>query len=87
MVMAIIDKNNMKIAVTVKTGTRKSRIEKVDDSNYKIQTKELPEKGKANLAVLKIVAKEFGVSPNEIKIVSGKKSSKKILILNSKNLK
>lgn len=49
------------------------------DGRVKIYVKAAPEKGKANDAVLKLVAKEQGVKKGNVRIVSGHASRKKVL--------
>ncbi len=69
----------MKIFVKVKPGAKQEKVEKIDDINFKVQVRELPEKGKANRAVLKIIADYFGVSQSNIRIISGSTSRLKII--------
>lgn len=69
----------MKIFVKVKPKAKKERVEKIDDINFKVSVKELPEKGKANRAVIKALADYFSVSQLNIKIISGSTSKLKII--------
>ena len=52
---------------------------KIGDNNFEVWVKEIPEKGKANTAVIKAFAKHFKIPQDNIKIISGKSSHKKIL--------
>jgi len=72
---------NKVISISVKPGAREDKIERITDLVYKIKTTALPEKGKANEAVIKLVAKELGVSKGQIEIKSGKTSRSKVLII------
>ncbi len=69
----------MKIKVKVKARSKVERIEKVDESLYKIWVKAVPEKGKANEAVIKALSTYLGISRSSVSIVSGHTSSNKLL--------
>ena len=49
----------------------------------KIKTRAIPEDGKANAAVIKIIAKAIGIPKSEIVIKSGHTSRIKILLVNA----
>ncbi|MCK4403355.1 MAG: DUF167 domain-containing protein [Dehalococcoidia bacterium] len=68
----------MKIHVKVKPN---SRIEEVSQEGDKfvVKVKEPPKEGKANQAVIKLLAKHFGVSQSQVKILSGFKSKNKVI--------
>ncbi len=61
----------MKIIVKVKPGAREDKIEKVDESNYIVYVKEPPIDGRANAALIKLLAEYYDVSPSMIEIISG----------------
>jgi hypothetical protein len=69
----------MKIFVKVKPKAREEKIIKLSDTNFKVSVKEAPEKGRANRAVLKVLADYFGTSPSNIKIISGSTSKLKVI--------
>ncbi|MDD5145336.1 MAG: DUF167 domain-containing protein [Candidatus Pacebacteria bacterium] len=71
----------MKIFVKVKTKSSKEKIEKVSDTNFNVWVHEIPEKGKANRAVIKTLADYFGISQANIKIVSGATAKLKVIEL------
>lgn len=75
----------MKIFVKVKTRARQEKIEKIDDTNFKVWVKEAPEKGRANQSVLRVLAEYFSVSRSEIIIISGLTSRKKVVEINKIN--
>ncbi|MBI2632068.1 DUF167 domain-containing protein [Candidatus Pacearchaeota archaeon] len=56
------------IFLEVKASSSQQRIEKIDEMNYRIWVMEHREKGKANKAILKIMARYFGISYKNIKI-------------------
>ena len=69
----------MKIFVKVKPKAKVEKVEKINDINFKVQVTQSPEKGKANLAVIKALANYFNVSQSDIEIVSGSTSKLKII--------
>ena len=69
----------MKISVKVKTGAKVEKIEEIGKGGFLVSVKARPEKGKANLAVERVVAARFGVSLSRVKVVSGPASKNKIL--------
>jgi uncharacterized protein len=69
----------MKITVSVKAGAKIEKVEKIDAKNYKLWVKARAKENKANMAVVKALAKYFGVAKSRIEIKSGLKAKKKIL--------
>lgn len=69
----------MFIKAKVFAGAKTNEITKEDDDLLKIKIKSNPEKGKANQAVIKLVAGYLGIPQNKIKIVRGLKQRNKVL--------
>ncbi|MDD2696961.1 MAG: DUF167 domain-containing protein [Candidatus Pacebacteria bacterium] len=69
----------MKIFVRVKPKAKEEKVEKIDDINFKVSVKQVPEKGRANSAVIRALAGYFGISQSSIQIVSGSNSKLKII--------
>ncbi|PIZ87317.1 MAG: hypothetical protein COX92_01455 [Candidatus Nealsonbacteria bacterium CG_4_10_14_0_2_um_filter_40_15] len=69
----------MKIFVRVKPKAKEEKVEKIDDINFNVQVRALPEKGKANRAVIRALADYFNIGQSNIQIVSGSKSKLKII--------
>ncbi len=69
----------MKIFVRVKPKAKEEKVEKIDDINFNVQVRELPEKGRANMAVIRALAEYFNIGQSNIQIVSGSKSKLKII--------
>ncbi|PIV42568.1 MAG: hypothetical protein COS26_01795 [Candidatus Nealsonbacteria bacterium CG02_land_8_20_14_3_00_40_11] len=69
----------MKIFVRVKPKAKEEKVEKIDDINFNVQVRALPEKGKANRAVIRVLADYFNIGQANIQIVSGSKSKLKII--------
>ena len=68
----------MRISVKVKTGAKIEKVEKLAGNNFRIWVKAPAKEGKANEAVLKVLAEYFDVASSSIKIVSGLTSRDKI---------
>ncbi|HLC53955.1 MAG TPA: DUF167 domain-containing protein [Candidatus Nanoarchaeia archaeon] len=58
----------MIIFVRVKPSAREERVEKVGEKEYNIAVKAPARDGKANISVMKLLAKEFGVPVKNIRI-------------------
>jgi hypothetical protein len=73
----------MKFWVNVKAGARKEEVNPPvgEGGEYKILVSEIPEKGKANEAVLKALAKHLGVSLFRLRLVSGATTKRKLIAL------
>lgn len=66
----------MILKVVVKANSKKDKIEKINNEEYKVEVKEKAEKNKANLAVIKIFSKYF---KKNVCIKSGLRSKIKII--------
>ena len=69
----------MKIFVKAKPGARQERVEKINENSFSVFVKERPEKGKANLAVIKALAEFFKIPSSGVRIIKGQKSKNKIV--------
>ncbi len=68
----------MKIFVSVKPKAHKEKVEKLDETHYKVWVTEPPVDGKANKAVVGALAEHFGVPKINIVLVSGITSKEKV---------
>jgi uncharacterized protein (TIGR00251 family) len=68
----------MKIQVKVKPNSRSEELIREGDS-FIIKVKEPPKEGKANQAIIKLLAEHFGVSRSQVRILSGFKSRNKVV--------
>ncbi len=80
----------MKIIVKAKTRARENKVERVsqptllDDGKtnglvtYKVSVKEAPVAGKANEAIVQVLADYFNVTKSQIRLISGQTSKQKI---------
>lgn len=68
----------MKIQVKTIPNAKKESVEEKDGA-YVVRVKAAPEKGKANEAVVKLLAKHFNVAKSQVKILRGLASRQKIV--------
>jgi uncharacterized protein (TIGR00251 family) len=68
----------VKIRVNVKPNSKTEELTHEGD-NFTIRVKEPAREGKANLAVIKLLARHFGIPRSRVRILSGLKSRNKII--------
>jgi len=68
----------MKIFVKVKPNSKQEKIEKIGENNFLIWVKEKPQEGKANQAVIKVLAEYFDVPKSEVILLKGQTSREKV---------
>ena len=75
----------VKINVKVKVSAKEDKIgewrEVNGESILQISIKQIPERGKANESVIKLLSKEFKVPQKNIQIVSGHRSNTKSIVI------
>jgi uncharacterized protein len=69
----------LKIAVKVKAGSSREKVEKTGDGNYAVWVRAKPTDGKANEAVIKALAAHFDISRSRVALISGHTSKQKLL--------
>jgi uncharacterized protein (TIGR00251 family) len=73
----------MKIQVKVKPNSRTEEVSQ-EGHSFIVRVKEPPREGKANQAVIKLLAEYFGVSKSNVRILSGFGSRNKIVEVTGK---
>jgi len=68
----------MKIQVKVKPNSRTEDVSREGDRLI-VKVKEPPREGKANQAVIRLLAEHFGVPKSQVRILSGFKSKNKVV--------
>jgi len=68
----------MRIFVTAKTNSQVERVDRLDETHFKVSIKAIPIEGKANQALIKILAKYLGVAKSSVILRSGAKSKQKV---------
>jgi len=71
------------VSVKVCTGSSKPRVEEEPDGSYRVYVAASPERGKANVELLKVIARYLGVAKSSISIVRGQTSREKLLKIDS----
>lgn len=67
----------MKIQIIAKTNAKKEKVEILEDQTFRVSVKAPPQDGKANEAIIKILAKHFSKPKSAIKITRGHKCKQK----------
>ncbi len=62
----------MMISVYIKPGSKKDMMEWIDEDTIKVHVRAVPEKGKANDALIELLSKRLGIKKTDIEIVRGK---------------
>ena len=68
----------MKIQVKVKPNSKTDEVSREGDS-FIVKVREPPKEGKANQAVIKLLAEHFGVPQSQVGILSGFRSRNKVV--------
>lgn len=69
----------MKIFIKAKPGAKKEQMEKISDNSFVVSVKEPPIQGRANSAIISVLAEYFKTSKSNVKIISGHTSRQKIV--------
>ncbi len=69
----------MKFTVKVKPNARKAAVEQIDAHTYRVAVTVPPEDGKANDAVIALLAKHFRIAKSRIAILRGATSKIKFI--------
>jgi len=73
----------MLIRVKVRPKSKADEIvEIMEDGTIKVRVRAVPEKGKANKAVIELLAKEYDVSKADVKIIGGATDQIKLIKIN-----
>ena len=67
----------MIIEVRVKANTKTDSIKEIKPGSFEVRVKDAPEKGRANLKIIKILAKELGIPKSRIFMKRGASSKTK----------
>ena len=69
----------MRIYVKVTPRAGKNEVLKISEGEYKVKVTAVPEKGKANEAVIKLLAEHFELPKSSICIIGGKSTRVKLI--------
>jgi hypothetical protein len=70
-----------RISVTVQANARSVTITKIGESEFRAAVREPARDGKANLALIELLARHFGIAKSAIQIIRGHSSRRKIIEL------
>lgn len=74
----------MIINVTAKPGSAEQEICAADEKNFSVKLKSRAEDNKANIELIKLLAKHFNTTQKNISIIRGMKSRKKVVEIKHK---
>ena len=66
------------ISVSATPNAHEERVERIAPGEYAVWVTAVAEKGKANVAVIRALARHFGIAPSCVRLVRGAASSKKL---------
>ncbi len=69
------------LPIQAQPGARKNAITGIHQGRLKVAVTQAPEKGKANDALVKVVAKSLGLKRSQVQLASGETSRKKSLVI------
>ncbi len=72
-----------KIWVTVKSRAKTEEVRKTDDGQYMVSVHAPPQEGKANKALIELLANYFSVPKSSVRIVRGQTGRKKLIEIDS----
>ncbi|MBX9655461.1 DUF167 domain-containing protein [bacterium] len=78
-------KDGLTFALKARPGARRSSIDGVHAGALKVSVTAAPEKGKANEAIIELLADELNISRSSITIVRGETSSQKVVRIDGVN--
>lgn len=72
----------MKIFIKAKPKAKRKYLKQIDETHFEIAVNEPAEQGKANQAIIKVLAEYLDVSRSQLEIISGREFRQKIVKLN-----
>jgi uncharacterized protein (TIGR00251 family) len=77
----VSSENNICLKVKVQPRARQRKVQKTGEKEYTVRVLSPPAEGRANKEVIEALASHFHLPPSRVKILKGKKSRQKIVIL------
>ena len=69
----------MLIEINVRPQAKKNEIKELNPGKWRVSLTTVPEKGKANHQLIKLLAKKFNVKKSQVLIIKGQLSSQKLV--------
>jgi uncharacterized protein (TIGR00251 family) len=73
----------MRISIKVKANAKENRVEEIEKNQFLVKVKAPAKEGKANKEVIAILAEHFKVPKSCVTIITGLKSNRKIVSIES----
>ncbi len=70
------------LPVRAHAGARKNEVRGVQDGMLKVSVTQAPEKGKANKAIIALLAKSLGLRKSQVELLSGETNPQKRFLVN-----
>ena len=71
----------MLLSIKAKPSSQKEEVVKLNKNTFKVFVKEPPVKGRANQAIINLLANYFHIAKSQIRIIKGEKSREKIIMI------
>lgn len=71
----------VQLRIDASPGSRRNEIGGWHEGALKVAVTQIPEQGKANKAILKLLAKELGLKKSQVTLTSGETSRKKTILV------
>lgn len=68
-----------RIVVHAKPNAKEDRVEQIDSEHFRVSVKAPPVQGRANEAIIKLLAEHFGIAPSRVRIVKGWAAREKVV--------
>lgn len=68
----------MKISVRAKAGAKRPSVTQISDGYFAVAVREAAREGKANAAIVRALARHFGIAPSRIRLIRGAASRQKL---------
>lgn len=69
----------MRIIVQVRSRSSQAKVEQIDEGQYKVWVRSIPEHGSANTEMHELLARHFNVPKSAVRIVIGKTAREKLV--------
>jgi uncharacterized protein len=69
----------MRLTISVKPNARKEAVEAIAPGEYRVSVKAPAQEGRANEAVIRVLAEHFKVAKSRVRITHGHKGKKKLI--------
>lgn len=81
MIKLVITEFGIQLPVKALAGARRNGITGTHDGSLKVAVTQVPEKGKANKAIGKVIASELGLKNSQVELSSGATSTNKVFVI------